>query len=144
MIYKKCIQCNCYHSYWEGKPHSAECEDCGFPRVIWSGKPPVQWRTEIQVWNDSLTKRLGFKTDPANSALGLTSEVGELTDIIRKLEGMKKVKEGDAKATTEALASEIADVLVYLLQIATHYNIDVHNAFLDKKDIIERRTFKNE
>jgi len=98
----------------------------------------------IQELNDDMTKKLGFFRSIYDSALGLSTEVGELQDIIRKWEGGKKVKSTDKPVTKDDIANEIADVIVYLGQIATYYGIDIEEAFFKKVDIITKRKFKDE
>lgn len=101
------------------------------------------WINSIQNENDRLAKEAGFLID-YNSTFKLVPEVGELVDTVLKLEGLKKIKStDDISNLKQELRGEIADVLVLLGQVATHYDIDMEEAFMEKLLKIKKRTFIN-
>lgn len=90
--------------------------------------------------NEDMTRDLSLFKSVYDSVIGLASEVGELGDIVRKLEGGKVTKPTDDLSNmTVKLEDELADVLVYLFQIATHYNVDIECAFKNKVNKIYTR-----
>ncbi len=100
----------------------------------------------IQKMNDAMVKQMGFVPRPDNLVAGLFSECGEVADLVARIEGWKKVKVADVNvksALIEELHLEIADVLVYLGQIATLYGVDMEKALQSKIDIITKRRFHN-
>ena len=65
---------------------------------------------------------------PKNLAMALSVEVAEIIEIFQW-------KEGDQELTAEeveGLRQEIGDVLVYLLELADHFGIDIIQAARDK------------
>jgi len=68
-------------------------------------------------------------------AVALCGEAGELANEI------KKVYRGDAPLAEkkEAIARELADVLIYTLKMCTQTSTDLERAFLDKLDYNRRR-----
>jgi NTP pyrophosphatase (non-canonical NTP hydrolase) len=141
---------------WEDEPfEEREVIDPRFPpthtNIIEDYKPPEEvmmsgsrfkptWFSNIQRLNDGLSAAKNFKVD-AESAYRLVPEVGELVDVILKLEGKKRVKiEDSIHSLEEELRGEIGDVLVLLAQVATHYNIDMEAAYMEKYyKIMERK-----
>ncbi len=98
----------------------------------------------IQKSNDAMVLQMGFVPRPDNLVCGLFSECGEVADLVARLEKWKKVKITDVNlddALRAELELEIADVLVYLGQIATLYGIDMEIALQKKIDIITKRRF---
>lgn len=99
------------------------------------------WLSLIQIRNDDLAEQKGFSID-YTSAFRLVPEVGELVDVVLKLEGLKKIKLSDDISDLKAdLRGEIGDVLVLLGQVATNYDIDMEAAFMDKYTKILERKF---
>ncbi len=99
---------------------------------------------EIQRMNDDMVKKMGFVPRPDNLVCGLFAECGEVADLVARLNRWKKVKSTDINVDKLLLAElelEIADVLVYLGQIATLYGIDMEEALEKKISIIEGRKF---
>ena len=98
----------------------------------------------IQQENEKLVKICGFDSNLPALTSGLAAECGEVCDLVAKIEGWKKIKSTDKiDNLKEDLNGEIADVLVYLCQIASKYEIDIEQAFLDKIDKIKSRKFVN-
>ena len=66
--------------------------------------------------------------DPKNLAMALTVETGEILEIFQwKSSGVKLNPEEQ-----QALAEEIGDVLIYLLELADAYSIDIIEAAKQK------------
>ena len=63
---------------------------------------------------------------PRNLAISLVIEAAEVLELFQWSEEEPK---------TEALASELADVALYLLQLACLSEIDLERAILDKLDV---------
>lgn len=69
---------------------------------------------------------------PRNLAVSLTLEAAEVLDHFQW---------GETLDDPQALAGELADVALYLLQIASVCEIDLEQAILDKLDVNYRRTW---
>jgi len=69
---------------------------------------------------------------PRNLAVSLTLEAAEVLDHFQW---------GETLDDPQALAGELADVALYLLQIASVCEIDLEQAILDKLDINYKRTW---
>ncbi len=63
--------------------------------------------------------------------IGLTKDVGDLAEIVQRLEGKRVPRSQSAKAELE---HEISDCLWSLLVIADRYNVDVSGAFARTMD----------
>lgn len=101
-------------------------------------------KNTLQNENEKLVEICGFNGNLPGLVSGLSAECGEVNDIVAKLEGWKKIKSTDnIENLKEDLSEEIADVLVYLIQIASKYSIDIEEAFIAKIEKIKSRTFKN-
>ncbi|BCS89401.1 nucleotide pyrophosphohydrolase [Pseudodesulfovibrio sediminis] len=74
---------------------------------------------------------------PKNLVMALTGEVGELNELFMWLtvEESRKI-EGETK---QAVAEELADVLIYLTRIAGELDIDLVAAAHEKCEINERK-----
>lgn len=70
---------------------------------------------------------------PKNLAVSLVLEAGEV---------LEHFQWGDATADKAELASELADVLLYLLQIASIHEIDLGQAVMDKLKTNEGRQWE--
>jgi NTP pyrophosphatase (non-canonical NTP hydrolase) len=66
-------------------------------------------------------------------------EVGELAKAMRKKAGLYEER---AKQRGFALEEEFADVLMYLLDLANCYEVDLEQAFRAKEKINESRTWE--
>lgn len=97
----------------------------------------------IQIMNDQLSKNNGFAVDPA-SVFRMVPEVGELVDAVLKVEGLKKIKSTDSiENQMEEVRDGIGDVLVLLAQVASHYNIDIEEAYMETWSEVSRRSYHN-
>ena len=71
-----------------------------------------------------VNEKCGFQTDNLDGLiLGLISEVGELASVVALKEGLKKPKPKES-ALTGNISEELADVLVYFLQISIYANFE--------------------
>ncbi len=69
---------------------------------------------------------------PKNLAMALTGEVGELVEIFQWLtEGQSRDAAADPR-TALAVRDELADVLIYLVQLATALRVDLDAAVAAK------------
>ncbi len=69
---------------------------------------------------------------PKNLAISLVLEANEV---------LEHFQWGEQSANSAELAGELADVLLYLLQIARLHNIDLSQAVMDKLDVNETRNW---
>jgi dCTP diphosphatase len=77
--------------------------------------------------------------NPKNLILALTSEVGELADIVCWLnEEQTELKNLD-EDTLNLIKEEIADIFYYVLRISNKLDIDLEDALLKKIKINERK-----
>jgi len=83
-------------------------------------------------WYDSDSKR---PQTPRNIAISLMLETGEVLEHFQWSEATKNA---------DALAGELADVALYLLQLASVCEIDLEQAVLDKIAINYTRTWDDE
>lgn len=72
---------------------------------------------------------------PKNLVMALTGEVGELNELFMWLTTEESWKLGGDKK--QAVAEELADVLIYLTRIADEMNIDLVAAAHEKCDVNE-------
>ncbi len=68
--------------------------------------------------------------------IGLSEEVGELANEIMQIEIYKQ------ESSTTKLSGEIADVLLSLIEICNHYDIDLEESFKKKIEDIKTRVPK--
>ena len=72
---------------------------------------------------------------PKNLAMALSVEAAEIVEIFQ----WKKANQSLSPAEEEHLRQEIGDVLVYLLELAEPYGIDIIEAAKDKLLLNERK-----
>ena len=72
-------------------------------------------------------------------ALGLTEEAGEVAGIIKKATGYRPEQRDHTTVTTNDLAHELVDVIVYAFNIAAHLGIDLDAALHEKTVICQDR-----
>ena len=73
---------------------------------------------------------------PKNLAMALMVESAELLELFQWLTPEESARLTADPAQRERVADELADVLLYLLQLADHTGIDLHTA-------VERKLLKN-
>lgn len=69
---------------------------------------------------------------PKNLAMALMVEAAELTEIFQWMTPEQSLAVRDDPALTEPIADEVADVLLYLLQLADHAGVDLAQAVENK------------
>lgn len=69
---------------------------------------------------------------PKNLAMALMVESAELAEIFQWLTPEQSIAVRDNAALKESIADEVADVLLYLLQLADHAGVDLDAAVENK------------
>lgn len=97
---------------------------------------------ELQDYVRFTVRRRGFEKETIKDVLVLfVEEVGELARAVRSLTGLKvSRKHADSY---KILRQELADCLIYLLDIANLANIDLENALREKERIDSRRKWRS-
>jgi len=70
--------------------------------------------------------------DPKNLIMALTSEAGELAEILRWVGSGDADRAAREPANRDRIASEVADVAIFLLLLCERVGIDLPQAILDK------------
>lgn len=65
---------------------------------------------------------------PKNLVMALTGEVGELVEIFQWLTEDQSRLVADAPQTAQAVRDELADVLIYLVRLASVLGVDLNEA----------------
>jgi NTP pyrophosphatase (non-canonical NTP hydrolase) len=94
----------------------------------------------LQRYIHKVVVKRGFdKETPRDVLLLMLEEVGELAKAIRKFSGLKV---DPKKASTRGnLEEELADVFIYLLDLANGCNVDLFSAFHKKEMENEKRSW---
>jgi dCTP diphosphatase len=69
---------------------------------------------------------------PKNLLLALTGEVGELAEIFQWMGDADARSAGEATATAQSVKDELADVLFYLVRLASVLKVDLNAAAVQK------------
>ena len=69
---------------------------------------------------------------PKNLSMALMVEAAELAEIFQWMTPEQSLAARDDPALAEPIADEVADVLLYLLQIADHAGVDLERAVENK------------
>lgn len=69
---------------------------------------------------------------PKNLLLALTGEVGELAEIFQWMDDVEARSAGETAATAQAVKDELADVLFYLVRLASVLKVDLNAAAVQK------------
>lgn len=69
---------------------------------------------------------------PKNLLLALTGEVGELAEIFQWMGDVEARSAGETTATAQAVKDELADVLFYLVRLASVLKVDLNAAATEK------------
>jgi NTP pyrophosphatase (non-canonical NTP hydrolase) len=69
---------------------------------------------------------------PKNLVMALTGEVGELSEIFQWMSEADSMKAGQNSATAQDVKDELADVLLYLIRLASVLNVDLNEAVTQK------------
>jgi len=93
---------------------------------------------DLQTYVEAMVKERGFDTETAPEIFMLfLEECGELAKAARKNQKLHT----DARSQTHDLGHEAADVLIYLLDICNHFNIDLEKAFREKEELNKKRVW---
>jgi len=69
---------------------------------------------------------------PKNLVMALTGEVGELSEIFQWMSEADSMKAGQNPATAQDIKDELADVLLYLIRLASVLKVDLNEAVAHK------------
>ncbi len=69
---------------------------------------------------------------PKNLVMALTGEVGELSEIFQWMSEADSMKAGQNPGTAQEVKDELADVLLYLVRLASVLNVDLNEAVTHK------------
>ena len=69
---------------------------------------------------------------PRNLVMALTGEVGELNEIFQWMPESMAINAARSPETTKAVHDEMADVLMYLVRLASVLGVDLNQAVTDK------------
>ena len=95
---------------------------------------------ELQDYTHDMTKLRGFENETIGDALLLlVEEVGELAKATRNLLGLKSSRKRDLN---KDVREELADCLIYLLDIANLASVDLEKAFREKEKHNSRRKWR--
>jgi NTP pyrophosphatase (non-canonical NTP hydrolase) len=83
------------------------------------------------------TERGFIDEEIIRKCLLLGEEVGELFKAIRKIENIKV----DPNSKINQVDHELADILIYLCEIANRLDIDLEKAFRDKEELNKQRVW---
>ena len=91
---------------------------------------------DFQQYVKEIVNERGFNGESKiQKCLMLGEEVGELFKAVRKAENIKI----DQNSKVDSVENELSDVLIFLLEIANMYNIDLEKAFRAKEAINSKR-----
>lgn len=95
---------------------------------------------ELQDYVQDMIRLRGFEEESIGDALLLlVEEVGELAKAIRNLLGLKFSRKRDLRKNVK---EELADCLIYLLDVANLAKIDLEKAFQEKERHSSRRNWR--
>lgn len=93
---------------------------------------------DFQAYVIELKKLRAFNTRPDHAYILMTKECGELAAAMRTTWLDPSVVEEN---TRTEIGLEIADILIYLLDVANQYGISVEEAFRAKEEANKRRSW---
>ena len=94
---------------------------------------------DFQKYVAAMVKERGFDTETVPEMFMLfLEECGEMAKAARQTQKIKK----SAGSEMFHLEHEAADVLIYLLDICNHFDIDLEDAFRNKEEINKKRVWK--
>lgn len=93
---------------------------------------------DLQSYIADMVIERGFQDETISEIFVLfLEECGEMAKAARKRQNMHI----DKNSEKFDLDHEVADVLMYLLDICNHFDIDLEKAFRDKEEINKKRTW---
>ena len=94
---------------------------------------------DLQKYTAQMVVERGFQNETAPEIFMLfLEECGELAKAARKYQNLHT----DKNSKQFKIEEEAADVLVYLLDICNHYQIDLEKAFREKEEINKKRVWE--
>ena len=97
---------------------------------------------DYQVYIEQMVALRGFSDTSISEIMMLfLEESGEMAKAVRN---KIKLQEDYTKKYDEDLGHEIADVFMYLLDIANNFNIDLEHAFREKEKLNSQRKWKTD
>lgn len=98
--------------------------------------------TEFQNYVRDMVKRRGFEKETIEDVLLLlVEEIGELARAIRDLKGLKVSRKSED--VYKNLRGEMADCLIYLLDIANLANVNLEDALREKEKLNSARKWRS-
>jgi NTP pyrophosphatase (non-canonical NTP hydrolase) len=95
--------------------------------------------SDLQKYVEEMVIERGFEKETVPQIfMMLMEECGEMAKSARKSEGIQT----DENSKKHNLGHEAADILIYLLDICNHYNINLETAFREKEELNKKRTWK--
>lgn len=100
-------------------------------------KPTAQ---DYQAYVAAMVAQRGFdKESLPEIMLLMVEEVGELAKVVRKAHGLHI----DASSVQSTAQDELADVFIYLLDLANNLGVDLEEAFRSKEAKNKQRTWSS-
>lgn len=97
--------------------------------------------TELQNYVREIVKKRGFEQETIEDVLLLlVEEIGELARAIRYVKGLKVSRQSEDAIRN--LKGELADCLIYLLDIANLANVSLEDAFREKEKLNSTRKWR--
>ena len=94
---------------------------------------------DFQQYVREMVEERGFKKETiAEMFLLFQEECGELAKAVRKSSGLHT----DPNSQSFMIGEELADILMYLLDISNHFDIDLEDAFRRKEEMNKKRVWK--
>jgi NTP pyrophosphatase (non-canonical NTP hydrolase) len=93
---------------------------------------------DFQNYVVKLKKMRGFRDDKKNALIFLFNEVGELGQAIAKTWGNEETLSDEARKN---ISFEMADIFIFLLDLANQYGLSLEEAFRKKEEVNKRRTW---
>lgn len=91
---------------------------------------------EFQRYVSLLKKLRSFHTHPDHAYILLVKECGELAGVIRKTWLAPDVISEEIR---QQIGSELADIFIYLIDLANQYGVSLEDAFRKKEEVNKRR-----
>lgn len=101
--------------------------------------PPHPTLHDFQQYVIELKKIRGFANIKKNALIMMFNEVGELGQEMMRTWGNEDAISEEAR---RAIGLEMADIFIYLLDLANQHDISLEQAFREKEEINKRRIWK--
>src|SRR6266700_5127917 len=114
---------------------------------------PNEMRTiqDFQEFHRLLDEHKCFSGDIALNMMLLSSEIGEVAQVLKRVHHMQdpQLNDGETKTLEDALdihrediGQELADCLAYIFKLANYTGVDLQQAYLEKMEKNLERTWK--